>query len=78
MSGQSWSITLDGTEYTRIFDVLLLRSELPTLTYSLHLRYIATPEKPRSEILHGTPDHMWDLFDQCKAAGIPCEYANID
>lgn len=78
MFGQSWSITLNGVEYTDVLDALLIRSDCPVPSYSLHLHYAATPGKPYSDILHGAPDHMWELFDQCKAAGIPCEYTSVD
>lgn len=75
MFGQTWTITLDGLQYSGITSSSLLRS-VPDGSTSLHLR--RSLNFADGEILRGDFDHLTDLLDQCKAAGIPCEHGSVD
>lgn len=75
MFGQTWTITLDGQQYSGITSACLLRS-VPDGSTSLHLR--RSLNVADGEILRGDYDHLTDLLDQCKATGIPCEHGSVD
>lgn len=76
MFGQTWTITLDGTEHQGITEVSLL-SSLPTGSTSLHLiREVNAPDG--RTILRGDPGHLRELYRQCQAAGIDCREGSVD
>lgn len=75
MFGQTWTITLDGQRYSGITSASLLRS-VPDGSTRLHLR--RSLNVADGEILRGDFDHLHDLFNQCRAAGIPCERGSVD
>lgn len=68
---KTWHITLDGQSYN------ITHSELLTDhlgQWSLHLSY----GREIIKNLCGTYQHLRELFDQCKAVGIPCERNSVD
>lgn len=75
MFGKTWTITLDGQQYSGITAACLLRS-VPDGSTSLHLR--RSINFADGEILRGDSDHLHDLYAKCREAGIPCDRGDVD
>lgn len=70
-----YSITLGGKQYSGITSVLMLRRSAPKSS-SLHL--YRSMNMMAVKILRGDFAHLLDLYDACKAAGILCEWGDVD